>query len=310
MQPPYRPTTAGVGGIAMPIPDVPIACVLLVFYVGSAVGNMTTFQLNNRRGHKFLPSGLLFGFSMARILTLSLRIGVAYHQTNVSLSIASMIFVNAGILIVYIVDLIFVQRIIRARQPEIGWHPVFRILFKILYALIALALVLVITFIVLSFYTLDTHLRTVCHDIQLAAITFLLVVAALPLVLLAITFALPLSPNAQTFGSGSMMTKGLILTYSSSLCTLGAGFKAGVNWQAPRPISNPAWYDSKACFYIFFFVLEILILYFFLAMRIDRRFHVPNGSSKRASFEVPVSEQKQDQTDLESDLEKERQLDV
>lgn len=292
----------------MPIPDVPIACVLLVFYIGSAVGNMTTFQLNNRRGHKFIPSGALFGFSMARILTLSLRIGVAYHHTNVSLSIASMIFVNAGILIVYIVDLIFVQRIIRARQPEIGWHPLFRIMFKLLFALIALALVLVIVFIVLSFYTLDTHLRTVCHDIQLAAITFLLVVAALPLVLLALTFALPLSRNAQTFGSGSMATKALILAYSSSLCTLGAGFKAGVNWQAPRPISNPAWYDSKACFYIFFFVIEIMILYFFLVMRIDRRFHVPNGSSKRASFEVSAKEQ--DRADLESDVEKERQLNV
>ncbi|GIZ46293.1 hypothetical protein CKM354_000942300 [Cercospora kikuchii] len=310
--PPYPPKVAGVGGRAMPIPDVPIASVLLVFYVGSAVGNMTILQLNRRKGHKFLLSGLLFGFSMARILTLSLRIGVAYHPTNVSLSIASMIFVNAGILIVYIVDLLFVQRIIRARQPEIGWHPLFRLLFKIIYSLVALALVLVIVFIVLSFYTLDTHLRTICRDIQLAAITWLLVVAALPLVLLVLTWALPKSKNAQTFGAGSMTAKSLILVVSSILCTLGAGFKAGVNWQAPRAINNPAWYHSKACFYVFFFVLEIIILYFFLAVRVDRRFHVPDGSSKRKTFDVAIKEQKQNDenaVDHESDVEKEPETD-
>ncbi|KAM3423162.1 hypothetical protein BST61_g613 [Cercospora zeina] len=310
--PPYRPQAAGVGGRAMPIPDVPIASVLLVFYVGSAVGNMTILQLNRRRGHKFLLSGLLFGFSMARILTLSLRLGVAYHPTNVSLSIASMIFVNAGILIVYIVDLLFVQRIIRARQPEIGWHPLFRVLFKVVYALVALALVLVIVFIVISFYTLDTHLKVICLDVQLAAITWLLVVAALPLVLLALTWALPKSRNAQTFGAGSLMAKSLILATSTTLCTLGAGFKAGINWQTPRPINNPAWYHSKASFYIFFFVLEIIILYFFLAVRVDRRFHVPDGSSKRKTFDVPIEEQKQNDENVsqhESDIEKETETD-
>ncbi|KAF2216616.1 hypothetical protein CERZMDRAFT_109454 [Cercospora zeae-maydis SCOH1-5] len=306
--PPYRPQVAGVGGRAMPIPDVPIASVLLVFYVGSAAGNMTILQLNRRKGHKFLLSGLLFGFSMARILTLSLRLGVAYHPTNLSLSIASMIFVNAGILIVYIVDLLFVQRIIRARQPEIGWHPLFRVLFKVVYSLVALALVLVIVFIVISFYTLDTHLKVICRNVRLAAITWLLVVAALPLVLLALTWMLQKSKNAQAFGAGSMVTKSLILATSSSLCTLGAGFKAGVNWQAPRPINNPAWYQSKTSFYVFFFVLEILILYFFLAVRVDRRFHVPDGSSKRRTFDVPIGQQKQnDETSSQhgSNIEKE-----
>lgn len=215
-----------------------------------------------------------------------------------------MIFVNAGILIVYIVDLLFIQRIIRARQPEIGWHPIFRVLFKIIYAMIGLALALVIVFIVLSFYTLDTHLRIICRDIQLAAITWLLVVAALPLVLLVLTYALPVSRNAQTFGTGSMTSKALILAVSSTLCTLGAGFKTGVNWQAPRPATDPAWYHSKSCFYVFFFVLEILILYFFLAVRVDRRFHVPDGSSKRASFELPVG-QKHIGSDPDSELEKE-----
>ncbi|PPJ50926.1 hypothetical protein CBER1_06537 [Cercospora berteroae] len=297
--PPDPSKVAGGGGRAMPTPDVPTASVLLVFYVGCAIGNMTILQLNRRKEHKFLLSGLLFG--------------VACHPTNVSLSIASMIFVNAGILIVYIVDLLFVQRIIRARQPEMGWHPLFRLLFKIIFSLVALALVLVIVFIVLSFYPLNTHLRTICRDMQLAAITWLRVVAALPLVLLVLTWALPTSKNAQTFGAGSMTAKSLILATSSILCTLGAGFKAGVNGQAPRAIDNPAWYHSKTCFYVFFFVLEIIILYFFIAVRVDRRFHVPDGSSERKTFDVATNEQQKQNDenawDHESDLEKEPETD-
>lgn len=243
---------------------------------------MTLLQINLRRHqHKFIISGALFGFCMARITTCSLRIASAVHPHNVSLSIASNIFVNAGILIVYIVDLIFLQRIVRARRPEIGWHKFPRVLYKVFYALVALALILLITFIVLSFYTRNAGLKQAARDIQLVCITYFLFIAALPLFVLPVVFLLPKSPRAEEFGKkGGMMSKALILTFSSLLCTLNAGFKAGANYPTPRPISDPAWYQKKAAFYVFLFVLEILIVYFFLAVRVDQRFHVPNGSSK------------------------------
>lgn len=41
--------------------DIPISAVFLVLYIGGAVTHMTIFQLNKRKGHKFLMSGLLFG---------------------------------------------------------------------------------------------------------------------------------------------------------------------------------------------------------------------------------------------------------
>lgn len=253
---------------------------------------MFIFQANRRKGHKFIISGALFGFSMARILTLCLRIGTATHPHNVSLAIAASIFVNAGILIVYVVNLVLALRIVRARQPDLGWNQGVRILARALYILVALSLALLITFVVLSFYTLDESLKSACRYVQLACLTYLCVFTVVPFGILGLTYAMKPASNAQTFGSGKMRTKGLIILISTCLCVLNSGFKTGANWQTPRPANDPAWYDSKAAFYIFLFVIEIIVLYFFIAMRIDRRFFVPNGSSKRKSFEAPVEEEK------------------
>jgi hypothetical protein len=47
----------------------------------------------------------------------------------------------------------------------------------------------------------------------------------------------------------------------------------------PRPVTNPAWYHSKACFYVFNFTIDFLVVVVFFVGRVDRRFWVPNGSS-------------------------------
>ena len=68
----------------------------------------------------------------------------------------------------------------------------------------------------------------------------------------------------------------------------------------PRPREDPAWYQSKACFYIFNFTVEIigmylaycstltrdqtemliqdLVIFLYIVVRVDKRFWVPNGS--------------------------------
>lgn len=283
-EPPYPPSTAGIGGVPSTSVDVPILAVFITLYIVAAVSNMTIFRLNRRRGHKFIISGVLFGFCMSRIATCTLRIVWATRSTNARVAIAAEILVNAGILLVYIVNLLLAQRILRARKPHIGWNPWLSVMFKAFYALIFVALVLVITTTVLSLYTLNLHTRSIARDIQLAAITYLLIFTTLPLLLLAASFLPPASVDAESFGEGSMISKASILTLSCCLCVLIAGFKAGTAWEKPRPISKPAWYDSKAAFYIFSFTLEILLLLLFLLGRIDKRFYVPDGSTKPGDY--------------------------
>lgn len=59
--PPYAPQIWGLGGKPSIIPDEPITAIFLFLFILSAIAHMTIFQLNQRKGHKFLMSGLLFG---------------------------------------------------------------------------------------------------------------------------------------------------------------------------------------------------------------------------------------------------------
>jgi hypothetical protein len=220
---------------------------------------------------------------MARVATLVLRISWANRPHNVRLAIAAQIFVNAGVLIIYIVNLILAQRVLRAKKPRIGWHPVVRVTYKILYVAIGAALAVVITSVVVSVYTLNSHTRSICRDIQLAALTYLLCFTCLPIIHIAAAFLLPKS-EGEAFGQGSMKSKTIILAVSSCLCMSIAGFKAGANWSPPRRAIDPAWYDSKACFYVFNFTLEICILCTLIFGRIDQRFFVPNGCNGAGDY--------------------------
>ncbi|KAI1463844.1 uncharacterized protein F4812DRAFT_234070 [Daldinia caldariorum] len=312
--PPYAPTTAALGGIPSVIPDVPISAVFIAIYVAFATINMVIFQLNNRRAYKFVPSVALFGFCMARIVTLSLRIAWANRQTNVRLAIAANIFVNAGILIVYVVNLIFAQRILRAKQPSIGWNTALRILYRVLYAGIACALIMVITAVVLSVYRLDPYTLRACRDVQLTSGTYLLVITALPIFLTAAAYLLPRTPNQERFGDGKMRTKAVIVIATACLCMLNAGFKAGTAYSPQRPLHDPAWYHGKAPFYVFNFAVEILILCVLTLTRVDKRFYIPDRSSEPGHYsgrvesspesvgEVAVGKQRREEVATLSDV--------
>ncbi|KAJ5673391.1 hypothetical protein N7507_002518 [Penicillium longicatenatum] len=272
------------GGLPTTIPDVPVCAVFLVLYVCFAATNMTIFQLNRRRGHKFILSGLMFGFCMSRLVTLVLRIVWSQKPTNVRLALAAQIFVNAGVLILYIVNLLLAQRILRAKQPHIGWNPILRHGFKVIYALIGGALIMVITAVVVIVYTLNPSVQNKCRDVELAALTYLLVFTCLPAVHVAAAVLLPKSQHEERFGQGSSRSQVLIVTASACLCMTIAGFKTGVNWSPVRLDTNPAWYDSKACFYVFNFTLEIITLSILTFSRIDKRFWIPNGSTKPGDY--------------------------
>ena len=250
---------------------------------------MAIFQINQRRGHKFVMFAAMFGFCMSRILTCVLRIVWATQPANARLIIAAQILTNAGVLIVYIVASLLVQRVLRAKKPELGWNQPLRLFLRMLYVLLGAALVLVIVFTILLFYSLDSHILSATPWIQRGAITYLLVFNIITLAGLCLAVLLPRSPNREDFGTGSMRSKEIIVTVLAFFCILIAGFRAGTNWEAPRQVSNPTWYDSRAPFYVFSFSLEIIIIYLLLLTRFDKRFWIPNGSSSRRRYSHMIS---------------------
>lgn len=262
---------------------------------------MTIFQVNRKRQHKFLISWALFGFCMARILTCVMRIVWATKPDDTQISITAQILNNAGVLVVYLINLLFAQRILRAMHPKIGWHALLSHTLHVAYALIAAMLVMVITATVISYYTLDMQTRLACATCLKVAICFLFIITVSPLILLAIAFALPRDRAAEEeFGHGSIETMALLVLLSTCLTIIIAGFKLGTVFQPPRPKSAPAWFDSRAAFYCFGFLLEITILVIFQLARVDKRFHVPNGSSKVKSYQAPERSGKEVRESMEN----------
>ena len=265
--------------------DVPITTIFMVLSICSAASNMYIFQKNRKRGHKFLISAILFGFGMARVVTCIMRIVWATRQHNIQVAIAAQIFNNAGVLIVYLVNLIFAQRILRAKHPRLGWNTALAHVFHIGYALLAGALIMVIAATVIMFYTQNLHTIQACLSCQRAAVVFLFILTAIPLLLVSISFLLPQSTRGEEdFGAGSFQGKIFLLLVVACVATTLSGFKLGTTWEAPRPMNDPAWYHSRAAFYCFGYMLEIFILCIYIFGRVDKRFHVPNGSGKRRSY--------------------------
>lgn len=257
--------------------DVPVCAVFLVLFISMATTHMTIFQLNRRRDHKFLFSMLLFGFCMARIVALSIRMAWATHPGSVSIAIAAGIFTQAGVLLLFVVNLLFSQRMLRAYHPALGWHPAVKWTYNVLLVAVLVLLVMVISASVSLFFTLSPTERARDRDVQLFAGTCLAAVAFLPIPVVLACLALPRRTRVEKFGQGRFRTKVRLLLCSASVLTLGAGFRLGASFAAP-PASNPAWFDSKACFYVFNFGLEFLVVFAYAVTRFDRRFHVPNGS--------------------------------
>lgn len=147
----------------------------MAIYVAGAITNMAIFQVNRRRDHKFLFSVLLFGFCISRILTLAVRIIWASKPREVPVAIAASILVQAGVLLLFVINLIFAQRLVRSYHPETGWSKRLSGIFKILYICIVGSLIMVIVVSVYTFYTLDNRARQKCRLVQLVAGTFLYV---------------------------------------------------------------------------------------------------------------------------------------
>lgn len=116
---------------------------------------MTIFQLNKRRGILFIPSGVTFGFCMARITTFIMRIVWAKNPTNAGIAIAASIFVGAGVLLLMLVNMLYTQRVMRGYHPRFGHRREVNWAFRAWYGSIVATLVMFIITGVYSMYTLE-----------------------------------------------------------------------------------------------------------------------------------------------------------
>jgi hypothetical protein len=234
---------------------------------------------------------------MSRIVTCILRIASVSLPTDIQLAIASSIFVAAGVLITFVVNIIWAQRILRATHPKLGWHPVIRVIFKMIYVLIGLTLVVTITSVVQNFYTLRPRTKFIDRALQLYGQTFLAVISSLPIFIVGLALALPRKTPLEKFGAGKHSVKIAILLTGTLLVTIGAWYRCATSWQPLVPRAQPLpGYFAKPCFYIFNFGVEILLLYLYAIMRVDLRFHIPNGAKGPGDYRVATEVELDEET--------------
>lgn len=256
MQPPYLPHTTTVGGVPKNMPDVPTCSVFLLFWIISAIWNQVTFQRNMRRGHKFYMSVATFGFSMAGSLTFTLRIIWANRLNNASIAIAAGVLANAGVVALYAINLLLALRVLRATHPSVGWKVWLRKGLLGVYVLLGVAFSCVIAFTVVSFYTFDMSILKAAVWVERTAAIIILVFTVIPVMFL-ITVACKTTTKLDNVGTGTIRSKSVIVIIAAFLGVLMEGFRFAMLWVRARPVSQPAWYQSRAAFYGIEFLPEV-----------------------------------------------------
>lgn len=273
-------------GFPKPSTDAAPTAVFLALFFTGALANIFIFLRNKKRGHKFLFNALCFGFCMARLVTTILRLAWMYHLDNRGLAISATIFVAAGVLILFIVNLLFAQRILRGLHPHLGWRKALSRVFLVLYLFIPLMLVMVVIASTQSFFTTYQATAEADLDMQRAGSTYFLFFAFLPIPIVTVALMHSKKDDPDHFGQGNFWLKSALVLAASVLLTLGAAFRTGtifLTWKQEYT-TNPPWYNAKWCFYFFNFTVEFIVVVLFVALRIDLLFHIPDGSHGPYSY--------------------------
>lgn len=230
------------------------------------------------------------GFCLVRLITFSTRLAWGTKPNNSSLALVSNLFLNAGIPILYIINLVFTHRITRAQHPRFGWHKSLSILGRVTIGLIFVALILLIYAGVHSAYTTDRSLHEKLRVILLGGSTFNTIIAVIPLPMLLIGVIIPKRVRTEKFGSGRFRVKVAVLLTSSSLLTLRALWGTTAAYKPAVPQSQPLpWYYHKVYFYTIQLLTELIVVYMFIFVRINRIFYTPDGLPRGSYVDLPKS---------------------
>ncbi|KAI1763638.1 hypothetical protein GGR53DRAFT_467162 [Hypoxylon sp. FL1150] len=286
--PPYASTMAIVGGVPSPAVDDPIAVVLLLLFLVSAGAHAAILKINKAGQFKFVFSGMLFALCLLRGVSLVARMIWASYPNVVNAVIAASVMTQCGSVLIFIINLFFAQRILRAYHPRLGWHRGAGYAVWFLIACVLCCLVMAIVSTIHSFFTVSQRERQADRAVQLFAGSYLAFLAFLPVPVVALAVVThPRRFRVEKFGAGRWRAKVVLLIFTSLVATLGAGFRVGVNFDG-RSGASPAWFHSRACYYCFNFVTDLVVSTAYLLARFDRRFIVPDGARGPGDYS-PVS---------------------
>ncbi|KAI5842955.1 hypothetical protein DFP73DRAFT_552826 [Morchella snyderi] len=291
--PPYAPTAAGFGGRPDTKIDVGVSALFIALFGIFGILHMSIFRRNKAAGHFFIFNGVCFGFCMSRITTFVMRIEWAQNPTSISIAIAANVFVSAGVILLYVINMNFCQRTVRGYHPRFYNSKLFKNVFLAYYISLVAVLIMVIVTTVQSFYTLNHSVLKADMNVRKFGVMWFLIFCFAPIPITLAAIFMPSTTEPQNFGKkGSLKTKAITVIIVSAVLTLSTGVRAASTLGPLRPSSDPAWYNKRAAFYVFLATLEVFVVAFLAVMRVDQRFFVPGKAEaeREADTESKSSE--------------------
>ncbi|KAK4159576.1 hypothetical protein QBC43DRAFT_272130 [Cladorrhinum sp. PSN259] len=292
--PPYPSPTLPIGLTPTPIPDIPLCATFILLYLVYIPLNLvlSPHDLYSRP----IFTVILTVFPVLRIVSLALRIVWSLDRSNLKLEISATVFSFAGVVLLYILDLLSARRYVRD-YAVFGYRPIVKGVFRFGIALIIISLIMgIIVTANVYFVPRDNNREEVlkeCRDVALVAGTILAVLAFVPVLVVAVVICFK-AGDVVGIEKRRYRARTELLLSTAALLSLEAGFRVGSAYAA-RPVGEkPGWYESKAAFYCLTYLLELLVIYSLLAARLDGRFRkrrVETGPGRGWSERVNTQEE-------------------
>ncbi|KAK4653237.1 hypothetical protein QC762_511668 [Podospora pseudocomata] len=291
---PYRPPSAYPGVIPTPPVDIPLCSIFLFLLLLPIPLNLTLHHLSlYRHRHPGISTRplipiLLSVFCLLRILALSLRIAWSVHPSNLRLEIAAVVLSMAGIILLYIANLIITRRWVRD-YVIFGYRTLVKGFFRFWAAVVIICLVMAVVVSVNCYFTHDGVILRECRNVLLVAVAVLTFVAFIPVLTVGVVMVGDLEDHEVIDGEYSRFrSRSGLLAVTALLLTLEAGFRLGVMFD-PRPWGEERWYHSRAAYYCLGYVLEVVVVWLLTGGRVWGGFrtgevykgHWPGGERPR-----------------------------
>lgn len=162
-------------------------------------------------------------------------------------------------MVLFAVNAIFTQRIIRALHPNFGWSLVLNVFFFIAVYSVPFIIAYNIVFTVIAFYTLNPHIEAIVRGFLLFGLCYTLSLSLLPILCILPRTFVPHIVPIERFGTGIFRSKIGILLFSTVLLLAGAVVRLASHVMQ-HTTENPGVIESKQVFYIVGFAFEITVV--------------------------------------------------
>ncbi|KZL79171.1 hypothetical protein CI238_09548 [Colletotrichum incanum] len=277
MGPPDPASGAFPGGVPTKSLDLPLTIMFMMLFMLGAYVHLTIYRRNAKRGHKFLISDIVFEFCVLRTVTCIFRITWSIVATR-GVVLMALITENGGASLMFAVNIFFAQRLVRSIHPKAGWCTAFgQFIFILLISVPVFILLNMISTIVAFFSVGNADRLEVIDDLLKFGSSWNTWLSAFPVLVVSGCLSVP-GPKPEKFGSGSQRVKVALLYLGAFLLITGQSIRLYAVFNKEPPGTTSVVY-SKAVFYTTGFMFELLVVALYAILRIDQRFHIPDGSS-------------------------------